>query len=69
MDFSKASVAKLNVSNYLVWATQVEALLQARDLWVYVDKSAADGRKIGVHLPPAEAIVRPVKNIAKEQVQ
>ena len=57
MDFSKVSVAKFIGSNYLVWATQVEALLQARDLWVYVDESAADGPTTGVREPEFVPII------------
>ena len=36
MDVSKFAIAKLNGSNYLEWATQVQALLQAKDLWKHV---------------------------------
>lgn len=36
MDTSKVVISKLNGSSYLVWATQIEALLQARYLWQYV---------------------------------
>lgn len=39
MDVSKVVITKLNGENYLIWATQVEALLQARDLWKYIDGS------------------------------
>ena len=33
MDVSKVVIAKLNGDKYLVWATQMQALLQAKDLW------------------------------------
>ena len=36
MDVSKVFIAKLNRINYLVWATQMQALLQAKDLWKHV---------------------------------
>ena len=36
MNVSKLAIAKLNGSNYLVWATQMQALLQAKDLWKHV---------------------------------
>ena len=36
MDVTKVVIAKLNGTNYLVWATQMQALLQARDLWKHV---------------------------------
>lgn len=37
MDLAKAAITKLNSANYLVWATQVEALLQVRGLWKHID--------------------------------
>ena len=36
MDIGKFVISKLNGTNYLVWACQVEALLQARGLWSHV---------------------------------
>lgn len=36
MDIGKFAIAKLNRDNYLVWACQIEALLQARALWHHV---------------------------------
>ena len=36
MDVSKFAIAKLNGSNYLLWATKMQALLQAKDLWKHV---------------------------------
>ena len=37
MDVGKVVIEKLNGDNYLVWATQMQELLQAKDSWKYVD--------------------------------
>ena len=48
MDVSKVVIAKLNGTNYLVWATQMQALLQAKDLWKH-----AGGEVVSVPTPTA----------------
>lgn len=40
MDTGKVTITKLDGSNYLIWATQIEALLQARGIWEHVDGTA-----------------------------
>lgn len=49
MDTGKVVISKLNGANYLIWAAQLEALLQARGVWEHVeletplpDRSAAN---------------------------
>lgn len=39
MDTAKVTITHLNGTNYLIWSTQVEALLRARGLWKYIDGS------------------------------
>lgn len=36
MDTTKFAISKLNGTNYLIWATQIEALLKAKGIWKYV---------------------------------
>lgn len=67
MDVSKVVIGKLNGSNYLIWATQVEALLQARDLWKHVTSNVDD---MEVSVPPADgAVVAPNNTKAKSMAR
>lgn len=43
MDTAKVSIARLNGENYLVWSTQLEALLLARGLWKHVGSETSVG--------------------------
>ena len=53
MDASKFIITKLNSTNYLVWATQMEALLQARDLWKFVGEEDTSNEEVSVNAPTA----------------
>ena len=62
MDTAKISITKLNGSNYLIWATQVEALLQARGLWKYIE-----GDETQTPVDPTRLVDTNTEVVAKEK--
>ncbi len=54
MDTGRVTIMKFDGSNYLIWATPLEALLQSRGLWKHVDGNVRE---------PAEADTSHVKFI------
>lgn len=66
MDTAKVSIAKLNGENYLIWSTQLEALLHARGLCKHVGpETIADTERVsGVTTAP---VIEQSDTIAKEK--
>ena len=64
MDTGKITITKLDGTNYLVWATQVEALLQARGLWQHIE----DGVSVPSATEPTYAEFMKGRNMVRSAI-